>query len=121
MKIEHLQLVTTPIDLSANWESRPILLANAKAWSAQLFFTGSPIGAFKIQVSNDTVRYQDVAEGASLVTGWTDYSGSSASVSDAGDIHYNIRDAGYRWGKIVYTRSGGSGFLLTANAQLKGG
>lgn len=88
-----------------------------------LRFSGAPVGTFKVMISNSVLPYQDVLAGKQVIpsTEWSEYSGSSASVSAAGDITWNVKDAGYRWVKIVYIRTSGSGSITVANVQLKGG
>jgi hypothetical protein len=110
-------------DLSSDWESLPIFLGRARGWSAMLKFSGSPVGTFKIMVSNSVLPYQDVLAGKQVIpsTEWNEYTGSSASISAAGDITWNVKDAGYRWVKISYLRTSGSGSITVANVQLKGG
>lgn len=77
--------------------------------SIQAVFSGTPVGTFKLQISNDAVN------AAASVTNWSDYTGSSTSISAAGDYVWNLSSAGYRWVRVVYTKISGTG---TANAYL---
>ena len=64
---------------------------------------GTPIGTLKVQVSNDPESTAD----ASIV--WTDYTGSSLSVSgNSGSIMYDIAPHNFNLIRVVYTRTSGS-------------
>lgn len=64
----------------------------------QAVFTGSPVGTFTIQSSNDQ-------------TNWDTISGSSVAISAAGSQSWNICNIGYPYLRVVYTRTSGSGSL----------
>lgn len=75
----------------------------------QAVYTGAPVGTLKVQVSNDNVVVGLGADPASNVVNWTDYTGSSVAISAAGNTLYNMTFAGYRWARIVYTKTSGTG------------
>lgn len=79
--------------------------------SVQAIFTGSPVGALSVQVSNDTTTAQ-----ANVGT-WTDYSGMAYTISAAGDIVFNMSNVGSRWIRLVYYKTSGTG---TLNAYVSG-
>lgn len=81
--------------------------------SMQAVYTGSPVGTLKVQVSNDNVPHQN------QVTHWTDYTGSSVAISAAGNTLYNMSFVGYRWARLVYTKTSGTG-SITATMSGKG-
>lgn len=72
----------------------------------QAVWSGNPNGTLKIQVSNDNVlSYTNVIN-------WTDYTGSSQSLTgSSGNFVWNLLNMGYRWIRLVYTFSSGSGTL----------
>ncbi len=72
----------------------------------QAVFTGAPVGTFKLQISNDGTTFSD-------------YTGSSAAISAAGDFIWNLVDAGYLSVRLVYTKTSGTG-SVTAKAVAKG-
>lgn len=81
--------------------------------SIQAVWTGSPVGDFKIQTSDD---FYTVSQSA-LITNWTDYTGSTqAAGGAAGNATWRIADAGDRWYRVVYTSTSGSG---TVNARFQ--
>ena len=95
--------------MASSFSSDVQQLDHIYGFSIQIVFTGTPSGAFKVQVSNDEVE----TEGQ--VTNWSDVAGSSTSISTAGDLTYNYDGIFSKWVKVVYTRVSGTG---TANAQL---
>lgn len=99
--------ILTNGDMSqASLQSTAIDLNQLDLTSIQAIWTGgSASGTLKIQVSNDMVDL------ASQVTHWTDYTGSDETVSGAGDVLWNMSFVGYRWVRMVYTRTSGSGSL----------
>lgn len=95
--------IITAADMSSSFESAPILLDQIYGFSFQAIFTGSPNGTFKLQSSNDEGRLAD------SVTNWTDVADSSQVISSAGDITWNFDGCFFKWVKVVYTFSAGTG------------
>lgn len=89
------------ISMAATFNMPAVYVYNQVICSIQLVFTGTPAGNFKIQISNDHKVTTDF-----LPVNWTDYTGSSQTVSAAGDIMYDITDIGFAWVRIVYTATG---------------
>ena len=87
--------------------------------SISAVFTGSPVGTLTIEISNDIVN-APIAGGANLasaVVNWSTYTGSSQAISAAGDFTYILADTNYRWLRLKYTKTSGSG---TINAYFSG-
>jgi hypothetical protein len=93
----------------------------------QAIFSGSPTGTIKLQISCDNVAVPlqannnnpvENTDPAVNVVNWCDYSGSPQTISGAGIFIWNFFNPGYRWLRVVYTPSGGSG-ALTVQAVLK--
>lgn len=76
---------------------------------------GSPVGTFKMQVSNDSA----VRAASAVSTSWIDYSGSSQAISADGNFGWSFPSFGYRLIRLVYTRTSG-GATLNANVFCKG-
>lgn len=71
----------------------------------QAVFIGTPMGTLNLQVSNDNVN-------------WTTYTGSSTTVSGAGNFAWLLGDIGFPWVQVVYTASSGTGSLsITVNGK----
>lgn len=97
-------MLTTPValvsgqSLSASYTSNPQQTINMFGYSIQAVFTGSPNGAFKLQASLDGANWDDIAD-------------SSESVTEAGNIVWNVSSVQYPQVRVVYTRSSGTGSL----------
>ena len=80
--------------------------------SIQAVYTGAPVGTLILEVSNDIIKINPtVANQSANVVTWTTYTGSSVSVSAAGDFVWNLTDIGYRWLRMKYTKTSGTGSL----------
>lgn len=79
------------------------LLSIQAVWSGG----GSPNGTFTLEVSNDDVAATDPGS----VVNWSTYSGSSIAISDDGDLAYNVANMGYKWVRLAYARTSGTGTL----------
>lgn len=102
-----MKVVTDKIIESQNmansFTSSHILLDQIYGYSLHAVYSGSPVGTFKLQVSNQDVQLRE------SVTEWTDLGSSSVSVSASGSNMWNISDAFYRWVRVVYTKTSGTG------------
>lgn len=112
---------TTP-SLATSFQLHPIYLGHIVDFSIQLVFTGTPGGNFKLQVSNDLgkINATSEAEQVSGVTNWTDVADSAQTISAAGDHTWAVENAGYRWVRVLWTFTGGSGTLTSARVNGKG-
>lgn len=116
MRFAPVQLMTDG-NMASSLSSIGIDLNQTVMYSIQAVFSGSPVGTLKLQISNDIVPVAPVAGNpvgsnpAANVVNWTDYTGSSTAVSAAGNFVWNVFDVGYRWVRVVYTRSSGTGTL----------
>lgn len=124
VKNENLLDDSGPLDLLVNQNLRPIWLGHIANYAIQLVFTGTPVGSFKLQASNDVGQIN--SEGATTqvagVTQWTDITDSALSVTAAGDIMWTVENAGYTWVRVVWTATGGSSSptLTSARCYVKG-
>lgn len=109
-------------DLSTNQVSEPVWLGHIANYSIQIFFSGTPGGNFKLQMSNDFGNVQAPVEADRdfKIDNWTDIADSALTVSAAGDVAWNYRDAGYRWVRVVWTQTSGSGTITSVRFNVKG-
>lgn len=116
--------LTINADLSANRQSDPIWLGHICNYSIQLVFTGTPDGVFKLQLSNDLGRPEAAKEENRdfEIVNWTDIGGSSQIISAAGDLAYQVENAGYRWVRVVWEANtpGTTPVLTVARINIKG-
>jgi hypothetical protein len=119
---DDLQLDGT--DMADPIASQPVWLGHILNYSIQAVFTGAPTGSFKIQASNDPGRPNIGKEtpdpAAYAVNNWTDLTDLTVAIVAAGDIMWNVQNAGYRWIRLVYTPSGGTGTITVATFNVKG-
>jgi hypothetical protein len=95
-------------DMSANIESSPILLDQIYGFAMQAVYTGAPDGTLKIQVSCDITSFAD------KIVNWDDLAGSSVVISGPDITTYNVDAQFYKWVRIVYVFSSGTGVLNVA-------
>ena len=88
------------------------------SWSIQVEWTGAPVGSFTIQVSNDIVPVAPITgnpvgpDPAANVVNWSTYTGSTVVVSgSAGNWMYISQLGPYRWVRLAYTATSGSGSM----------
>lgn len=84
--------------MTASFQSDIIELSRKGAFSIHAVFTGSPVGTLYIAVSIDGVNFILLPD-------------SSQAVSAAGEVFYNINQAGYKMARLHYTFTSGSGSL----------
>lgn len=110
------------VSLGADYASRPVWLGHIAQYSIQAVFTGTPTGSFELQCSNDQghIDAPSKAVQGSGVTNWTTITGSSQSVSAAGNITWDAQNVGYLWVRVIYTRTSGTGSLTSLRANVKG-
>lgn len=85
-------------DMASSVNSENAQVSLVTGFSIQSVFSGAPVGNLKLQVSNDGTNFYD-------------YPGSSANISSAGTIIWNVGDVYFQWVKVVYTRTSGTGTL----------
>lgn len=118
---DDLIIAGTPTDMGASFSSAPILIQSIVNYSIQLAFTDTPVGTLKLQISDapGQVSQQPDVNSEEVVV-WTDYAGSSQSISATGDHTWEVQNSGSRWVRFVWTRISGDGTLTYARFQLKG-
>ena len=102
MKVANEKVIIAA-SMSAGFESQPLLIEQCYGFGFQCVFTGSPNGAMKLQASNDDVQLEN------QVVNWSDIANSSSPITSPGDLLYNVNGAIYKWVKIVYVFSSGTG------------
>lgn len=122
MRIANDLITLDSTDLSANITSEPIWLAHICNYSIQLVFAGAPQGEFKLQLSNDFGNAQAAQEDNRdfQITHWTDITGSEQAILAAGNHTWQVQNAGYRWVRVIWTFSSGTGTLSSARFNVKG-
>lgn len=115
-------LISAPVDLSISWASNAIYLGHISNYSIQLFWTGAPEGSLKLQASDDAGQpnAQTTAQQAVGVTHWTDVTGSTQLVDEAGNHTWQVENAGYSFVRVYWAPTSGTGSITSARFNLKG-
>jgi len=93
-------------DLSADYQSPSQYMPQMYIASIQAKWTGSPTGSLKLQISNND---PNVTAAANII--WSDYTGSTTSVSGPGNFLWNLSSLGFNLIRVVYTYVSGSGSI----------
>ncbi len=108
-------ITTQGLDLQQEW-----IYSIQANWAQATGQLGSGAGTLKLQISNDNVPLPQMSgpvagvDPAANVKNWTDYSGSSYAVvasTGSSSFMWNVLYPGYRWVRMVYTSSSGSGVM----------
>lgn len=84
-------------------------------YSIQAVFSGDAIGTLSIQASNDPFPVTDLTIGR--IVNYTTV--STLPLTAPGSVLDNIDAAHYKWVRLIYTKTSGSG-SITANLHAKG-
>lgn len=95
--------------MSGSLVSKAIDLGSIGLGSIQAIYSGAPVGDMEIQLSNDIIAPS--ADPDVAIVNWIPYSGSQVSIVAAGSYLYNISNMGYKWARISYVPTGGTGVL----------
>jgi hypothetical protein len=121
LSVSDVDVSTTAVSMGTSFNSDGFYLGHIVNYSIQLVFTGTPNGTFMLQCSNDK-GIEDKVGGwnAAGVTHWTDITGSDQPITGSGDLAWSVENAGYRWVRLVWTRSSSTGSLTSARVNAKG-
>lgn len=98
------------VTLSADRSTKAMPIDNVWGYSVQIVWTGaSAAGTLKLQASND------ITDDSASVVNWEDIAGSSYTVSGPGSAFYNYDGAFYKWFRVVFTFSSGTGTITVTN------
>jgi len=123
MRFDRVQIISNA-SMSSNVISIGIDCNQIALASIQAEWTGATAtGTLKLQISNDLVAVASSntnpagPDPAANVINWSDYTGSTTTVSGPGNFTWNMVYVGYRWLRLVYTAGSGTG---TLNATFSG-
>lgn len=116
MRLTSIELTPNPVLIDANWQSQPIWIGHIEHFSVYLQFSGVPEGTFSLEYSNDLIEpHLNKAP-----TNFATIVGSEQIIDEAGTHGWNVQNAGYRWLRIKFQHSVGSGYLDLALFHGKG-
>ena len=81
-------------------------------YNVQATITGSPVGTLKLQACIDVAT-------PTVSSSWNDVASSTVTISGADIVMYDVSDISYKWVRLVYTRTSGTG-AITALINAKG-
>ncbi len=104
--------ILSGIDMSTSFQSAAISIIGNIAFSFQMNWTGSPVGTFSIDFSNDTA--QNIQ--STLPTKWINYAASATTTSGATGctIAWTQPVVPNNWVRLNYVAASGSGTLTSA-------
>lgn len=98
--------------------SNPIPLDQIYGFALQAYWTGTPVGTFKLQGSCDAPgkTTQTSNGGPDIVTNWSDIANSTTTAAgSSGNFVWNFNGCFFRYVRLVYTNASGTG---TLNAEI---
>lgn len=107
------ELIGSGTDASVNQQSAGVNLNYRYGIAIQAVFTGAPNGTVSLQGSCDYGSRESIQpNGDDLVVNWTDIANSSAPVTGAGTASWNFQGTFYKWIRMIYVSSSGSGTIV---------
>lgn len=125
MRISNQPLISATVTKTAgvDWTSKAIWLGHIANYAIQLVYSASACD-FKLQGSCDSgdQHGQSQAEMEAKITNWSDINASTITSAGAGNLMYNIQNAGYNWVRVVATNgaSAGTATITSARFNVKG-
>ena len=108
------ELILNAGNMTLTLHSLVIDLGATNTGSIQAVFAGAPVGSLFLEISNDIIS--PGSDPNSAVSNWTTYAGSAYSVAAAGNYMFNISNMGYKWLRMTYAPSSGTGSLSATSA-----
>lgn len=116
------QQTQTNVHLNANINGPASALKNIFMYSIVCVISGTPTGTIKLQASNDpeTNDTQPLGTPFPTPTHWTDITGSTFTVTTAGNTMWNVADVAYNYVRVVYTDTSGGTSTATMSQITNG-
>ena len=114
---------TAVTNLNADAYSIIMPVTRAFMGEIQLHWVAGPVGVMKLQVSNDFGVGDD--EGVErinnndIVTNWIVHSQTNIASTDS-SVRYGLSDIGYRWVRLFWDSTSGTGNISSFRASFKG-
>lgn len=101
---------------SVTFNTTPQWLGHVYGFYVSVVFGGTVSGSVKAQACNDRERVQGVPD--SNLVNWVDITSATANFSAGSPIGLNLSNVMFRWTRLVFTISSGSG-VFTSTIQIK--
>jgi len=103
------------LTMSGNLTTTPVALDHIYGYSVQVVWTGATAsGAFTIEASDD------VTSVPANIVNWETVGSSSIAASGPGSAFYNYNGAFYKWFRLKYAYTSGTGTITASNIVIKG-
>lgn len=118
-RIKITSQIASAVSMAASVKSSVTNLKDLKGYSIQAMITAAslPVGQIYLEVSNDPTASEDPSQ----IVNWSRLEDTVIDVADVtgteADVFWNISSAHYKWVRVGYDRTSGSG---TLNAVLVG-
>lgn len=121
MSINNVQaIIPAGTRMNTTINSQAMSLQKMIDFSISVFFTGTPTGSFKLQMSNDPYVIPNNTNNYVPVN-WVDIANSTFTVSAAGNVGWDYGTCGFDYVRAVYTdTSGGTSTAVITVSQFNG-
>lgn len=114
------KVIMNAVDVSTSVNGPAYWLKLVYGFAIQAEFSGAPVGTVSLQGSCDAGdNTPEDPETGSGVVNWTTIKDSPQSVSGAGPVLWNYNGVFYKWVRLVYTATSGTG-TVTVTMNTKG-
>lgn len=122
MRTSTINILTAgPQAMTGNITSDAIYIGQSMGCCIQAVFTGSPVGSFKLQISQDQGPNETIISATQApVVNWSDYTGSATNINGGGNFSWDVTITNSRWIRLVYTFTSGTGTLQSVQCNVKG-
>ena len=114
---------TAVTNLNADAYSIIMPVTRAFMGEIQLHWVAGPVGVMKVQVSNDEGAFDDAGvariNSNNIVTNWIIHSQTNIASTDS-SVRYGLSDIGYRWIRLFWDSTSGTGNISSFRASFKG-
>ena len=114
---------TAAANLNADRYSEIMPVTRAFMGEILLHWVAGPVGVMKVQVSNDVGAFDDEGvnriNSKNIVTNWITMSTATIGATDS-DARFGMADIGYRFVRLFFDSTSGTGNISSFRASFKG-
>jgi len=114
---------TAAANLNADRYSEIIPLERSFMGEIHMHFAAGPAGNMIFQVSNDAGALDDAGVARinenNIITNWVAHTTTAVGATDT-TYRIALSDIGYKWGRLFFDRSTGTGAISSCRANIKG-
>ena len=114
---------TAAANLNADRYSEIIPVERAFVGEIHMVFAAGPTGNMIFQVSNDAGALDDAGVARinenNIITNWVTHTTTAVGATDT-TYRIALSDIGYKWGRLFFDRSTGTGAISSCRANIKG-